>query len=270
MRKEKYYKRAFFSADAIQEAYSVFRSAVPEEARDEFDEKGRRFVVEVESEEWEHDTESEFFVDYRRGTRRAVYKRGPILDYYFRIQVMPGGTLVEIGSLQRAHIELAFEVFEKYLSGSTLPEPVVEATRPKVFVGHGHSSQWRDLKDHLQDQHGFEVVAYEVGARAGHAIRDILEDMLNESSFAVLVMSAEDKDAEGNYHARSNVIHELGLFQGRIGFGRAVVLLEQGTQEFSNIFGIQQIRYSKGAIRETFGDVLATVRREFEIRATDG
>lgn len=41
------------------------------------------------------------------------------------------------------------------------------------------------------------------------------------------------------------------------------MLLEEGTQEFSNIQGIQQIRYSKGNIRETFGDVLATIRREF-------
>jgi hypothetical protein len=34
-------------------------------------------------------------------------------------------------------------------------------------------------------------------------------------------------------------------------------------KRFSNIEGIRQIRFSKGNIRESFGDVLATPRREF-------
>jgi len=76
-------------------------------------------------------------------------------------------------------------------------------------------------------------------------------------------MTGEDKDAEGKLRARENVIHELGLFQGHLGFSRAIVLLEEGTEEFSNIHGIHQIRYSKGNIKETFGEVLATLRREF-------
>jgi len=41
------------------------------------------------------------------------------------------------------------------------------------------------------------------------------------------------------------------------------VLLEEGTEDFSNLQGIHQIRYRKDNIRETFGEVLATLRREF-------
>ena len=110
--------------------------------------------------------------------------------------------------------------------------------------------------------HGYTVIAYEIGARAGHAIRDILKSMIAHSSFAVLVMTAEDKDPDDNFHARPNVIHELGLFQGYLGFDRAIALLEEGTQEFSNIHGMHQLRYDRGRIKETFGDVLATIRRE--------
>jgi len=79
---------------------------------------------------------------------------------------------------------------------------------------------------------------------------------------AFLLLTAEDKDEHGNLHARENVIHELGLFQGRLGFTRAIVLLEEGVTEFSNIHGINQIRFRPGRIRETFGDVLATIKRE--------
>ena len=35
-----------------------------------------------------------------------------------------------------------------------------------------------------------------------------------------------------------NVIHEVGLFQGRLGANKAIILLEDGCEEFSNIQGL--------------------------------
>ena len=134
----------------------------------------------------------------------------------------------------------------------------------KILIGHGQDDQWRDLKDHLHEKHGLEIIAYEIGPRAGLSIKEVLEDMLNESSFALLVLTGEDLDTEGQAHARENVIHELGLFQGKIGFTKAVAMLEKGVNEFSNILGINQLRFSKGNIKETFGDVVSIIKREFE------
>jgi hypothetical protein len=132
-----------------------------------------------------------------------------------------------------------------------------------VFIGHGGDPQWRDLRDHLQDQHEIRVIAYEIGPKAGLSVKEVLENMLDESSIAFLVLTGEDVDQEGEAHARENVVHELGLFQGRLGFTRAITLLEAEVKEFSNILGVNQIRFDKGRIRETFGDVLATIGREF-------
>ena len=87
--------------------------------------------------------------------------------------------------------------------------------------------------------------------------------MLGKSTFAILVMTGEDETKDDKLMPKMNVAHELGLFQGRLGFKRAIVLLEDGTEEFSNIHGMHQIRFPKGNIKETFGDVLATLRREF-------
>ena len=87
--------------------------------------------------------------------------------------------------------------------------------------------------------------------------------MLSKASFAILVLTGEDKTSEEGFRARQNVIHEAGLFQGRLGFNRAIILLEEGTEEFSNIQGIEKIRFAKRNIKETFGEVLATLRREF-------
>jgi len=40
-------------------------------------------------------------------------------------------------------------------------------------------------------------------------------------------------------------------------------LIEDGVKEFSNILGINQIRFPRSAICQTFGDVLAVINREF-------
>ena len=77
-------------------------------------------------------------------------------------------------------------------------------------------------------------------------------------------MTGEDETKDGKTLARQNVVHEAGLFQGKLGFSRAIILLEDGTEEFSNIHGLQQIRFSKGRIRESFGDVVAVLKRELE------
>jgi predicted nucleotide-binding protein len=62
--------------------------------------------------------------------------------------------------------------------------------------------------------------------------------------------------------ARQNVIHEAGLFQGRLAFDRAILLLEDGVEDFSNNAGTQHIRFERGKIDAVIGKVLGVLRRE--------
>ena len=87
--------------------------------------------------------------------------------------------------------------------------------------------------------------------------------MLNESSFACLILTGEDIDKDDLLHARENVIHEAGLFQGRLGFSRSIICKEDGVEEFSNIRGIDRVRFSKGGIKEIYGEIIAIIKREF-------
>jgi predicted nucleotide-binding protein len=59
-----------------------------------------------------------------------------------------------------------------------------------------------------------------------------------------------------------NVIHEVGLFQGKLGFRRAVVLLESGCEEFSNIRGLTHIMFEKGRISSAFEEIRRVLERE--------
>ena len=94
-----------------------------------------------------------------------------------------------------------------------------------------------------------------------------LSEMLDAAACAFVIMTGEDEQADGKVQARTNVIHEVGLFQGRLGFTKAIVLLEEGCEEFSNIQGLGQIRFSKGNISAKFEEIRQVLEREGVIEA---
>lgn len=65
-------------------------------------------------------------------------------------------------------------------------------------------------------------------------------------------MTAEDETIDGKTRARQNVIHEAGLFQGRLGFNKVIILKQDGIEEFSNIAGLQYIPFTKDNIEQCF------------------
>ena len=132
----------------------------------------------------------------------------------------------------------------------------------KVFIGHGRSQAWIGLKNLLTDRFHLPHEEFNREARAGYNTQDVLETMLNGAKFAFLVMTAEDIHSDEKLHARENVIHEIGLFQGKLGFKKAIILFEDGCQEFSNITGLTQIRFPKGNIRAVSEDISDVLKRE--------
>ncbi len=132
----------------------------------------------------------------------------------------------------------------------------------KVFIGHGGSEAWLVLKNFLTDRLKVDCDEFNDESAAGVATVGRLRTMLEQAQFAFLVMTAEDVHADGKPHARENVIHEAGLFQGRLGFERAIVLLEEGCAEFSNIHGLTHIPFPRGNIRAAFEDIRLVLERE--------
>lgn len=132
----------------------------------------------------------------------------------------------------------------------------------RVFIGHGRSDVWRDLKDFLQDRLKLEWDEFNREPAAGLATTERLQEMLDAASVAFLVMTGEDETAQGTMTARLNVVHEAGLFQGRLGFKKAIILLEEGCEEFSNIVGLGQIRFPAGKISAKFEEIRMVLERE--------
>jgi predicted nucleotide-binding protein len=121
-----------------------------------------------------------------------------------------------------------------------------------VFVGHGRSDVWKEVASFLADL-GLPVHEFNSEPTAGQATSARLEELLSSCAFAVLVMTGDDyrlnRRGQGGHYARQNLIHEIGLFQGRLGFGKAIVLKQRGVEEFSNIAGLTYIELPLGGFR---------------------
>lgn len=140
-------------------------------------------------------------------------------------------------------------------------EAVTMSNGTHVFIGHGGSRVWKDLRDFV----GRLDLPFDEFNRvpvAGRSNKERLEEMLDQAAIAFLVMTGEDETAAGKVQARQNVVHEAGLFQGRLGFRRAIIVLEEGCERFSNIDGLTDIRFPKGKIEVAFEEVRRVLVRE--------
>ena len=151
---------------------------------------------------------------------------------------------------------------ETHMTRQRRQEQPESTTGTTVFLGHGHSQIWRELKEFLTERLSLEVDEFNMVPTAGIPTSTRLEAMLESAGFAFLVMTAEDEQANGRFRARENVVHEAGLFQGRLGFRKAIVLLEEGCEEFSNIHGLGHIPFPRGGIRAASEEIRQVLERE--------
>lgn len=216
-------------------------------------------------ETWAYDNIHEWYAAYDRPSSNAdLYYESPW--YALTVNVGERGTRLTVTAPDSASVEKLMRCFNVAEAESRVSEeaaPIVPEKPVTVFIGHGRNTDWRDVKDHLHDSHNYPIQTFELDARSGQSIRRIMENMLSSSSFALLILTGEDGTSDGDVRARQNVVHELGLFQGKLGFDRAIAVVEEGVEVFSNLDGVQQIRYDRGNVRSTYGEILATLRREF-------
>ena len=132
----------------------------------------------------------------------------------------------------------------------------------RVFIGHGGSTLWRELKDFIYERLHLPWDEFNRVPIAGITNIARLSEMMDNAAVAFLILTAEDEKKDGKTNPRMNVVHEAGLFQGRLGFTKAIVLLEDGCEEFSNIHGLGQIRFPKNNISAVFEDIRLVLERE--------
>jgi predicted nucleotide-binding protein len=172
------------------------------------------------------------------------------------LQVPPHLSLLSEVLEVRAHKSATENLAKLALKAASHLERVVESEAhdrrigTNVFIGHGNSSTWKDLRDFIRDRLGLPWDEFNRVPVAGVTNIARLSEMLDAAAIALIVMTGEDERADGGMQARMNVIHEAGLFQGRLGFTKAIVLLEEGCEEFTNI----QRMFPPRKVRKSFPD----------------
>lgn len=146
-------------------------------------------------------------------------------------------------------------------------EGLPQATRSpssgkKIFIGHGGSPLWLSLKEFITERLKLPCEEFNSEPTPGIHTTERLEAMLAQAGMAFLIMTGEEKHADGTLHARPNVIHEVGLFQARLGPRRAIVVIENGCAEFSNLSGLTTVRFPFNDIAAKFEDVRRVLERE--------
>ena len=98
-----------------------------------------------------------------------------------------------------------------------------------VFIGHGRSPAWKDLKDFIQDRLRLPWDEFNRVPVPGRTNIDRLSEMLNDAAIAFLVMTAEDEHPDGTTHARKTwytrqgFFRENSAFQKRLFFSKRIV-----------------------------------------------
>ena len=199
------------------------------------------------------------------------YRAGPDSRWYIPPSQTSNtdGIIGEISRLVGLLKRLKPEEFEALRP--THPEPgCLEEAIPLrrascVFIGHGRSKLWARLQVYLERELSLQVINYESESRVGESIVPILEQMLQQATFAVLAVTGEDETSQGSVRARQNVIHEAGLFQGQLGFRKVVLLMQEGVEEFTNVAGLQHIPFSGERVEQTFYELGRVLKREGQV-----
>lgn len=72
---------------------------------------------------------------------------------------------------------------------------------------------------------------------------------------------------DDSLRARENVAHEIGFCQGALGIDRTIVVMEEGISEPSNITGLTQIRFSRGALIDVQDRIIEAIRQRQQAHA---
>jgi predicted nucleotide-binding protein len=144
----------------------------------------------------------------------------------------------------------------------------ISTSADKIFIGHGRSSEWLKLRSFISDTLALPCDEFNIEPTAGLQTGTRIETMLNSARMAFLVLTPEDRHANESMHARENVIHEVGLFQAKLGPMRAIVLLENGCERFSNLDGLTTINFPANDLLARSEDIRGVLRREQVLGST--
>lgn len=128
-----------------------------------------------------------------------------------------------------------------------------------IFIGHSRSELWTKLKTFLEDELYVNTITYESEQKADDSITSVSEKQLSSVTFAILILTLDEKK-ENKIGAIQKIIYEAGLFQGKIGFKKVLILQQQEVEEQPNLRSMEYIKFDKKNIEQSFDEISRVLR----------
>ena len=153
------------------------------------------------------------------------------------------------------------QVFE-IRANSELSQPTRQANteEKRAFISHGRSADWREVQAFIEKDVGLATLELSQEPSAGQTIIEKLERNASTCDSAVIVMTGDDIDADGQARARENVMHEIGFFQAKYGRARVCLLHEEAVSIPTNLSGVVYVPFPKGNIGASFGVLMRELK----------
>ena len=129
-KKSKKYDRVIFTPEVIKEAVDILEALLSWGSK-----RLARASLSIElpsGEEWEYDSEDEFFADYQKGTQEARFGKYYALDEYITFSVWGEDTSVTVSLPSREKVEKVFNVLESRVEKCRLPKQPDEKSKVKT------------------------------------------------------------------------------------------------------------------------------------------
>lgn len=190
-------------------------------------------------------------VDILRTTMPALF------EDFDKIKIVPLCKMADVGPNHFYRDQLTYlirtidQIFE-LRAHSELAVPINE-TPKRVFISHGRATDWYEVQSYIDKTLKISTLELAQEANLGRTVLQKLEEESSKCSYAVIVMTGDDKNEDGTTRARQNVIHEIGYFQAKYGLSGVALLHEEGTDIPSNIHGLVYIPFPRGTIKVSLG-----------------
>ena len=127
-----------------------------------------------------------------------------------------------------------------------------------IYIGHGESSDWKELKDFLQEKLKLEWESFDRSVGAGISVSERMFEILDHTRFAFMVLTGKDIDS----FSESDILYEVALFRGRLGPRKAILIIEEGCSVLSDKHHLSCIVFKKGNITNCFEEIRDVLKRE--------
>ncbi|WP_259647207.1 nucleotide-binding protein [Burkholderia pseudomallei] len=152
-------------------------------------------------------------------------------------------------------------------ANSELSQPAAKAGKDlkRVFISHGRSNDWREVQAYIEKDIGLATLELAQEPNAGQTIIEKLENNAESCDSAVIVMTGDDIDADGQARARENVMHEIGFFQAKYGRARVCLLHEEAVSIPTNLSGVVYVPFPEGNIGTSFGVLIRELQAMYKL-----